>query len=267
MVQEGQYIVYALGASWEGSLCNTNTLLYARVIRVKEDENLIEIELRSDNRLTLTIENDPNRIQVLPNSARAVAEKIIQEDDIEQLKKTLETVFGIGATVTAAAAPGLAGGAALMSGLATIGAGSAVCGIVLVAGAPVVLAGNTLRKVIKRHENSTVTNVAVGAGMATGGTAGSFAAIGLVSAAGPVAGLSGAGITSGLAGLAGGSLASGGGGMVVGLGVCSGIIAVPALGLGLLTWAIAGSYSENALKKQYDAFCQRWRRQGYSGPS
>ncbi|KAF3224576.1 hypothetical protein TWF191_006042 [Orbilia oligospora] len=141
------------------------------------------------------------------------AEAVLENDDIDKVLDVLKTALDVGVTVAAAAAPGVAGGAALMSGLAAIG-GSAVGGILVVAGVPAFMAGNTLRKVIKRHENNTDTNDTVVVGMVTGGIVGSATAVGSVFAGGSVVGLSGAGITSGLASLGGGAIASGGLGML-----------------------------------------------------
>ncbi|KAF3248335.1 hypothetical protein TWF192_006330 [Orbilia oligospora] len=113
------------------------------------------------------------------------AEAVLENDDIDKVLDVLKTALDVGVTVAAAAAPGVAGGAALMSGLAAIG-GSAVGGILVVAGVPAFMAGNTLRKVIKRHENNTDTNDTVVVGMVTGGIVGSATAVGSVFAGGSV---------------------------------------------------------------------------------
>lgn len=155
---EGQYILYALKG--------VNRLLYARVTKMKDD-NHIDIELRNNGRVTLIATNDSNRVQVLPNSLRPAAQRALECDDVERILKVLETVLGVEATVVSAAAPGLVGGAALMSGLTAIG-GSAVGGILVTAGVPAALAGNTLRKIIKRHENNTASNNAAVVGMMAG---------------------------------------------------------------------------------------------------
>ncbi|KAF3203231.1 hypothetical protein TWF106_002048 [Orbilia oligospora] len=255
-ISEGQHILYAL--DW------ANTLFYGRVTNMRYD-GLIEIAIRSRGRLTLTIENDSNRIQVLPNSRTPEAEAVLENDDIDKVLDVLKTALDVGVTVAAAAAPGVAGGAALMSGLAAIG-GSAVGGILVVAGVPAFMAGNTLRKVIKRHENNTDTNDTVVIGMVTGGIVGSATAVGSVFAGGSVVGLSGAGITSGLASLGGGAIASGGLGMVGGLMACTGIIAVPILSFGVLAWGLVAETNEADLQEKYRNFCRRWRHQGYQGP-
>ncbi|KAF3319341.1 hypothetical protein TWF173_003783 [Orbilia oligospora] len=157
-ISEGQHILYALDRS--------NDLLYGRVTEMRYD-GLIEIAIRSGGRLSLIVENDSNRIQVLPNSRTPEAEAVLENDDIDKVLEALETALDVGATVAAAAAPGVAGGAAIMSGLAAIG-GSAVGGILVVAGVPAFMAGNTIRKVIKRHENNTDTNDTVVVGTVTG---------------------------------------------------------------------------------------------------
>ncbi|KAK6504701.1 hypothetical protein TWF481_006640 [Arthrobotrys musiformis] len=253
--QKGQYVVYAFPG--------VNELVFARV--TKERRNLIEIELRSENRITLTVDNDPDRIQVLPNSVTPIAEEALNCDEIEEILKKMEIALDVGATVTAAAAPGLFGGAAIMSGLATIG-GTAVGGIIVVAGTPAALAGNALRAAMKQCENNADTRRAVNISMVAGGVAGGVAAVGSVAASGSVFGLSAAGITSGLAGLGGGSLAAGGMGMVGGLMACSAIVTVPVLGIGLLTWGLVGESNERQLQRRYNSFCQRWHDQGYQGP-
>ncbi|KAF3180482.1 hypothetical protein TWF225_001504 [Orbilia oligospora] len=255
-ISEDQHILYALDRA--------NTLLYGRVTKMRCD-GLVEIAIRSGGRLNLIIENDSNRIQVLPNSITPEAEAVLETDDIDNVLKALETALDVGVTVAAAAAPGLAGGAAIMSGLAAIG-GTAVGGILVVAGAPAFMAGNTIRKVIKRHENNTDTNDTVVVGMVAGGFVGSATAVGSVFAGGSVVGLSGAGITSGLASLGGGALASGGLGMVGGLVACTGIITIPVLSFGFLAWGLVAGANEADLQGEYRNFCRRWHHRGYRGP-
>ena len=76
----------------------------------------------------------------------------------------MEIIGSAGATAVSAAAPGLYGGAAMMSGLATIGESScgglltavvspAVAGIVTVTAVPAALAGTGLNALVKRFEN------------------------------------------------------------------------------------------------------------------
>ncbi|KAK6528430.1 hypothetical protein TWF281_009671 [Arthrobotrys megalospora] len=257
-VKVGQYIVYALGG--------VNRLVYSRVTNVDQGGGLVDIELRSNNRITLSVSNNSSRIQVLPNSLVPAAQHAISSDDIEQVLAVLETILDVGVTVASAAAPGLFGGAALMSGLAAIG-GTAVGGILVVAGTPAALAGNTLRKIIERNENHTSTNDAAVVGMIAGGIVGSTTAVGSVAAAGSVVGLSGAGITSGLAALGGGSLAASGFGMVGGLIACTGIVTVPVLAVGLSFWGIARAVNEECTQQEYQKFRQKWRNAGYLGPS
>ncbi|KAK6500877.1 hypothetical protein TWF506_003638 [Arthrobotrys conoides] len=256
-ITEGQHVIYALGGA--------NCLIFGRVTKVKSN-NLIDLEIRSNDRLNLTVVNDPHRLHIIPNSETPAAQRAIGSDDVKKLLEALEMALDVGATVATAAAPGLAGGAALMSGLAAIG-GTAVGGILVATSLPAALAGNTLRKIIKRHENNTDSNDAVAVGMITGGVCGGVTVVGSVAAAGTVGGLSAAGITSGLAGLGGGALAAGGWGMAGGLVVCTGIFTVPILSCGVLAWALVADDNEARSQRQYDAFCQRWHNQGYRGPS
>lgn len=124
---------------------------------------------------------------------------------------------------------GLSGGAAIMSGLAGAGGvvgGGAVAGIGMLGATPVVAAQAVMDKVLgddDRLPSGEREARGVGRAMITVGTfAGTTGTVGTIAAAGSVAGLSGAGITSGLAAI--GSVV--GGGMSAGIAVT---VAAPAV--------------------------------------
>ncbi|EPS38699.1 hypothetical protein H072_7542 [Dactylellina haptotyla CBS 200.50] len=149
-------------------------------------------------------------------------------------------VSDVGAAVTAAAVPGVFGGASVMSGLATVGGtvgAGAVGGILVVAGGPAMAVGGGICTIIDAVEDDETAAVAGKAGVCAGGACGLAATVTSVYCAG-VTGLSGAGITSGLAALGGGSLAAGGSGMALGLTACCGIFTAPVIVIGLGTWGV-----------------------------
>jgi hypothetical protein len=129
-------------------------------------------------------------------------------------------------------------GPGVMSALATMGhvaGGGAVRGLYLfglvpgLLGTVAVVYATRDKPCLTDEERRARSTARFGAGI--GGIATGIAAVGVVSAAGTVAGLSGAGITSGLAAID--SIA--GGGMVAGAGV---LVAAPALVAGLLGWFV-----------------------------
>ncbi|KAJ6482008.1 hypothetical protein C8R45DRAFT_1100398 [Mycena sanguinolenta] len=162
--------------------------------------------------------------------------------------------------VTAAAAPGLYGGAAMMNGLATLGGGAAMGGIWLVSAAPAAAAGEALNMLLV-DDNDDVTKT--GTEIATRCT--SVVAASASAAAVPVVGgsLSAAGLTSGLAGI--GSLL--GGGMAMGILLC---VALPVVAVGVVGGVVALTLKDtrqDQLKGQYRAFVHDWRnKERYSGP-
>lgn len=123
-------------------------------------------------------------------------------------------------------------GAGIMSGLAAIGPGGVVGGVVTLSAAPAVLANVAISKTLKDDDklpeserNARKKARVVAKAGSVAGAAGSVAAI---SASGTVAGLSGAGISSGLAAI-GGTV---GGGMATGVAVTVAAPAVIAIAAG-----------------------------------
>ena len=123
----------------------------------------------------------------------------------------------------------LSGGAAMMSGLAGAGGvvgGGAVAGIGVLGTAPVIAAQVVMDKILTDDDRlPSEEREARGVGramIAVGTAAGATGTVGTIAAAGSVAGLSGAGITSGLAAI--GSVV--GGGMSAGIAVT---VAAPAI--------------------------------------
>ena len=123
----------------------------------------------------------------------------------------------------------LSGGAAMITGLAGAGSvvgGGAVAGIGVLGTAPVVAAQAVMDKVLRDDDRlPSEEREARGVGramIAVGTVAGTTGTVGTIAAAGSVAGLSGAGITSGLAAI--GSVV--GGGMSAGIAVT---VAAPAV--------------------------------------
>ncbi len=182
----------------------------------------------------------------------------------QQVRDILSLVGASPAIVTAAAVPGAAGGAATMSGLATLGgAGGALGGIVLVAAAPAVLGTAALSALSNVVGNDTVTHRAAVGSAAAGAAVGTTAVIIAVSEAGAVVGVSGAGLTSGLAALGGGSLAVGGGGMAAGLAV---VAAVPVAAAGLIALTVFGT-RQGMMLRQYRTRMRQWEHRGMSMPA
>ncbi|KAF3902230.1 hypothetical protein ABW21_db0209800 [Orbilia brochopaga] len=226
-LSKGTYVLYAFEA--------TKQLLYARV--ESKDDNHVVLQISARGNVSIQVPREEARFQVLPNDRISDAKRRLQCDG-KWIKDTLEKAFSMGTVATACAAPGLAGGAATMSGLAQIGGlvgGGAASGIVLLSAAPAVAAGIGLRKCVGRIENDDVTKNTTTVGIVAGGTVGT-AAVG-----GTFVGLSGAGITSTLATLGGGTVATGGYGMAGGLAVCD-------------------------LEDEYSSFVSRWHGRGYQGP-
>lgn len=157
--------------------------------------------------------------------------------------------------VAAAAAPSLSGGAATMSGLASIGAtvgAGATVGIVLISAAPAVVgtAGvATLARGAGADRNATMA--ATGAGFLGGGA-------GVAAVESTFIGASGSTITSTLAWLGGGSIASGGGGMVAGLFVC----AAGPLALCAVTGAAALGAVQLTRERTFYRSIREWEAQG-----
>jgi hypothetical protein len=123
----------------------------------------------------------------------------------------------------------LSGGAAMMTGLAGAGGvvgGGAVAGIGVLSTAPIIAAQAVMDKVLSDNDRlPSGEREARGVGramIAVGTVAGTTGTVGTIAAAGNVAGLSGAGITSGLAAI--GSVV--GGGMSAGIAVT---VAAPAV--------------------------------------
>ena len=174
-----------------------------------------------------------------------------------QLKQALAMAKSAPLLVAAAAAPGLAGGASTMSGLASIGAmagAGAAVGVVMISAAPAALGVLGIRNAVRgagADQQSTNVTTLAAAGGATVGTAGVAATF---------IGASGSGITSTLAACGGGSLAAGGWGLAGGLIM---VAAVP------LTCAAVVGGTAFAVKQKWvnDEYCktmQMWQAMGGS---
>jgi hypothetical protein len=122
-----------------------------------------------------------------------------------------------------------------MSGLAAIGPGGVIGGILILATIPAIVTNAAVRKTLSDDKNlldeerslRRTGRIAAPVGTA----AGAVGTIGWISAAGSTAGLSAAGITTGL-GAIGGVV---GGGMVAGVAIS---VAVPAVATALAGWGI-----------------------------
>jgi hypothetical protein len=147
----------------------------------------------------------------------------------EQARDTTTTVgasAGIGtaamgsiSAVTAVrVASGVTGGAGIMAGLAAIGVGGAIGGLLTLASAPAVVANIAVHQVYQDDEHLPESErdarQAARISAKAGTVAGAAGTVGTISAVGTVAGLSGAGITSGLAAI----------GSIVGGGMAAGVV-------------------------------------------
>jgi hypothetical protein len=131
----------------------------------------------------------------------------------------------------------LSGGAAMMTGLAGAGGvvgGGAVAGIGVLGTAPVIAAQAVMDKVLRDDDRLlSGEREARGVGramIAVGTVAGTTGTVGTIAAAGSVAGLSGAGITSGLAAI--GSVVGGGMGAGIAVTVAAPAVATIAISYG-----------------------------------
>lgn len=155
-------------------------------------------------------------------------------DFVSNLKEDVDDAVDVGKWLLAGAAgwnglSELSGGAAMITGLAGAGSvvgGGAVAGIGVLGTAPVIAAQAVMDKVLRDDDRlPSEERQARGVGramIAVGTVAGTTGTVGTIAAAGSVAGLSGAGITSGLAAI--GSVV--GGGMSAGIAVT---VAAPAV--------------------------------------
>ena len=141
---------------------------------------------------------------------------------------------GLGTISATGAAAGLSG-PGIMSGLATVGGavgGGAVAGIVVVGTAPAALTTAAMIYVLGDdpvlHETEREARRVGRVATVVGAVGGSPASVGTVAAAGSVAGLGGAGITSGLAAVG----AAVGGGMAAGVAVTAAAPAILASAVG-----------------------------------
>jgi hypothetical protein len=153
---------------------------------------------------------------------------------VDNTKTAMKVAQGLGAGGVVAGTAA-AGGAGMMSGLAAVGGvvgGGAVAGIGVLGAAPIAAAQMVMNQVLEddaRLSNEEREARAVGRTMTTvGAVAGTAGTVGTIAAAGSVAGLSGAGITSGLAAI-GGTV---GGGMGAGIAITVAAPAVVAAGVG-----------------------------------
>lgn len=131
----------------------------------------------------------------------------------------------------------LSGGAAMMTGLAGAGGvvgGGAVAGIGVLGTAPVIAAQTVMDRVLRDDDQlPSEEREARGVGramIAVGTVAGTTGTVGTIAAAGSVAGLSGAGITSGLAAI--GSVVGGGMGAGIAVTVAAPAVATIAISYG-----------------------------------
>jgi hypothetical protein len=131
----------------------------------------------------------------------------------------------------------LSGGAAMMTGLAGAGGvvgGGAVAGIGVLGTAPVIVAQTVMDRVLRDDDLlPSEERQARGVGramIAVGTVAGTTGTVGTIAAAGSVAGLSGAGITSGLAAI--GSVVGGGMGAGIAVTVAAPAVATIAISYG-----------------------------------
>jgi hypothetical protein len=185
----------------------------------------------------------------VPNEDLEAAKVIIKAALNAREIMKLTSVEGIKLAILAGSAQGTFGGAAVTSGLANLGGGSVaaggfgmVGGIVVLSAAPSMLAANTIYSLAKHFENDDFTPKAVAVGGGAGAALGVGAGVAMVSEAGTVAGLSGAGITSGLSAI--------GGTMIRGVAVVAGASAAVAVGVTVGAWGLSHAYMQRNLKLQ-----------------
>lgn len=242
MVKQGDYVAVFV--------CEIACICYGRVIRVEEERIFLKLCPEYVH------EAEPADVVLKPiryaREAQAAVEKA--SSWIGPAIALAQSAFAP-LVVAAAAAPGLAGGAASMSGLASIGAYAGVGaagGIVIIAAAPAALGAAgvaTLARGVGADKNATMA--ATGAGVVGGGAG--VAVVGWT-----FIGASGSSITSALAALGGGSIASGGGGMAVGLVLC----AAGPLALCAVTGAAALGAVHLAREREFRRCISEWEAHG-----
>ncbi|KAJ7055891.1 hypothetical protein C8F01DRAFT_448743 [Mycena amicta] len=258
MFKPGTYVRYALalppGSPHQGRL------ELAQIVG-PDDNAPGRVWIRLTAHLVLSVPHIPQRFCLLPNAMIPQAQAAVAVQALGHFEDAIVLLTSAGATVIAAAAPGLAGGAAMMSGLATIG-GTAVGGIVIIAALPALSASVGVLKIINRNQNDEVAKDAATASVVAGSIAGSCIVVTAVAEAGAVAGLSGAGITSGLAALGGGAIIEGGAGIAGGLMVSGGLFAIP-IALGIVGSLMFNAVRQDTLAQELQVFDNFWSSMGY----